>query len=162
MILELVCSCLICFCSADELLLTEMLFAGLFNDLEPAAVVALLSCFVAEGAKASGDGPKISDRLQGILRQCQEFARKIAVVSKECDVPIDENSYVQALKPDLMEICFSWCNGASFSDICKKTAIYEGILVSMSTFTSSTMITAPGRRKNLDSKNFFKIISKFF
>ncbi|OQV13156.1 Superkiller viralicidic activity 2-like 2 [Hypsibius exemplaris] len=114
---------------ADELLLTEMLFAGLFNDLEPAAVVALLSCFVAEGAKASGDPPKISERLSGILRQTQEFARKIAVVSKECDVPIDENHYVEALKPDLMEICFAWCNGASFSDICKKTSIYEGSIV---------------------------------
>lgn len=114
------------FGSADELLLTEMLFAGHFNELDPPSVVALLSCFVAENSKASADPPKVNERLSGILRQCQEFARKIAVTSKECEVPIDESAYVGALKPDLMEICFSWCNGASFSDICKKTSIYEG------------------------------------
>lgn len=113
-------------CSADELLLTEMLFAGSFNDLEPPAVVALLSTFVAESSKSSGDPPKINERLSGILRQCQEFARKIATVTRECEVPIDETAYIQALKPDLMEICFDWCNGASFAEICRKTVIYEG------------------------------------
>lgn len=32
--------------TGDELLLTEMMFAGAFNDLQPEQVVALLSCFV--------------------------------------------------------------------------------------------------------------------
>ena len=32
--------------SADELLLTEMMFNGLFNDLEPAQAASILSCFV--------------------------------------------------------------------------------------------------------------------
>lgn len=33
-------------CSADELLLTEMVFNGLFNDLTVEQATALLSCFV--------------------------------------------------------------------------------------------------------------------
>ena len=113
--------------SADELLLTEMLFAGHFNQLEPAQVVALLSCFVAEGSKSNGEPPKISENLQAILRQCQDLAKKIAFVSRECEVPIDENAYVNGLKPDLMEICFTWCNGASFATIIKDSSIYEGL-----------------------------------
>ncbi|NWS43647.1 MTREX helicase, partial [Probosciger aterrimus] len=32
--------------SADELLLTEMMFNGIFNDLSPEQTAALLSCFV--------------------------------------------------------------------------------------------------------------------
>lgn len=32
--------------SADELLLTEMMFSGLFNDLSAEQATALLSCFV--------------------------------------------------------------------------------------------------------------------
>lgn len=114
---------------ADELLLTEMLFAGHFNQLEPAQVVALLSCFVAEGSKSNGEPPKISENLQAILRQCQDLAKKIASVSRECEVPIDENAYVNGLKPDLMEICFTWCNGASFATIIKDSSIYEGSIV---------------------------------
>ena len=36
-----------CVCSsADELLLTEMIFNGLFNDLTAEQATALLSCFV--------------------------------------------------------------------------------------------------------------------
>ena len=34
------------FCSGDELLLTEMIFNGAFNDLAVEQAVALLSCFV--------------------------------------------------------------------------------------------------------------------
>lgn len=34
------------FFSADELLLTEMMFNGLFNDLTSEQATALLSCFV--------------------------------------------------------------------------------------------------------------------
>ena len=35
-------------CSGDELLLTEMIFNGVFNDLTVQQCVALLSCFVFE------------------------------------------------------------------------------------------------------------------
>ena len=38
--------CLVC--SGDELLLTEMIFNGVFNDLTVQQCVALLSCFVFE------------------------------------------------------------------------------------------------------------------
>lgn len=32
--------------SADELVLTEMIFAGVFTTLTPEQIVALLSCFI--------------------------------------------------------------------------------------------------------------------
>ena len=35
-------------CSGDELLLTEMIFDGVFNELTVQQCVALLSCFVFE------------------------------------------------------------------------------------------------------------------
>ncbi|XP_055328735.1 exosome RNA helicase MTR4-like [Paramacrobiotus metropolitanus] len=113
---------------ADELLLTEMLFAGHFNDLEPAYVVSLLSCFVAENSKSFGnEAPKINERLSGVLRQAQEISKKIATVSKECDVP-EEKAVTRELKPELMDICLQWCNGSSFAEICK-SGIYEGTIV---------------------------------
>ena len=40
------CMCLVC--SGDELLLTEMIFNGVFNDLTVQQCVALLSCFIFE------------------------------------------------------------------------------------------------------------------
>lgn len=46
---ELVCQSVtwrVCVSSGDELLLTEMIFNGLFNDLTVEQATALLSCFV--------------------------------------------------------------------------------------------------------------------
>lgn len=46
---ELFCDCYyphFSFYSADELLLTEMMFNGIFNDLTAEQATALLSCFV--------------------------------------------------------------------------------------------------------------------
>ncbi|KAF7277949.1 hypothetical protein GWI33_009065 [Rhynchophorus ferrugineus] len=113
--------------SADELLLTEMIFNGLFGTLTPQQVCALLSCFVCE--ERNLEAPKLTETLSGPLRQMQEFARRIAKVSIEARLPLDEETYVEQFKPFLMDIVFSWCNGASFSQLCKMTDIFEGSIV---------------------------------
>merc|ERR1711962_1941907 len=79
--------------SADELLLTEMMFNGLFNNLNPPEVAAILSCFVC-GEKSS-EMPKLTDALSGPLRTMQGMARKIAKVSKEAKIELEEDEYVE-------------------------------------------------------------------
>ena len=49
--------------SADELLLTEMMFNGLFNEMTPSLVAAILSCFVC--TEKSNEMPKLTDQLSG-------------------------------------------------------------------------------------------------
>ena len=49
--------------SADELLLTEMMFNGLFNEMTPPLVAAILSCFVC--TEKSNEMPKLTDQLSG-------------------------------------------------------------------------------------------------
>ena len=56
-------------CSADELLLTEMIFNGLFNTLDVTQTVALLSCFVCD--EKSSEMPKLTEALSGPLKQMQ-------------------------------------------------------------------------------------------
>ena len=51
--------------SADELLLTEMLFNGLFNDMDASQTAAVLSCFVCD--ERSNEMPKMSGELSGPL-----------------------------------------------------------------------------------------------
>ncbi|MGH0168932.1 UNVERIFIED_CONTAM: hypothetical protein FKN15_055848 [Acipenser sinensis] len=55
--------------SADELLLTEMIFNGLFNDLTSEQATALLSCFVFQ--ENASEMPKLTEQLAGPLRQMQ-------------------------------------------------------------------------------------------
>lgn len=113
--------------SADELLITEMIFNGLFVKLTPQQACALLSCFVCD--ERSTETPKLSEELSGPLRQMQDLARRIAKVSNEARLPLDEDQYVEQFKPFLMDVVFSWCNGASFRELCTLTEIFEGSIV---------------------------------
>lgn len=65
--------------SADELLLTEMIFTGVFTELTPQSAAALLSCMVFQEKVAIG---KLEDTLSGYLRNMQvsySFTRPIDV-----------------------------------------------------------------------------------
>jgi ATP-dependent RNA helicase DOB1 len=52
--------------SADELLLTEMMFNGVFNDLTPEQSAAVLSCFVTD--EKSNEMPKLTQASSYIFR----------------------------------------------------------------------------------------------
>lgn len=113
--------------SADELLITEMIFNGVFGTLTPPQSTALLSCFVCD--EKSNETPKLSEELSGPLRQMQDLARRIAKVSTEAKLPLEEDTYVEKFKPFLMDVVFAWCNGSPFKSICDMTDIFEGSIV---------------------------------
>ncbi len=126
--------------SADELLLTEMMFNGLFNDLKPEQAASLLSCFVCD--EKSNDMPKLTGELSGPLRTMQEMAKRIATVSKEAKIEIDEEVYISKFKPFMMDVVYEWCKGASFLHICKMTDLFEGALYHTALVFSSEVIKA--------------------
>lgn len=113
--------------SADELLLTEMIFDGVFNNLATEQCVALLSCFVCD--EKSTEKPRACDELSGPLDQMHNLARRIAKISTECKLDLDEQAYVEKFKPFLMDVVLSWCKGASFLSLCKMTDIFEGSII---------------------------------
>ncbi|KAL1941621.1 hypothetical protein VTO73DRAFT_7060 [Trametes versicolor] len=113
--------------TGDELLLTELIFNGVFNTLTPEQCAGLLSCFVF--TEKSEQVTKLKEELAAPLRVMQEIARRIAKVSKESKLPVNEDEYVQSFKVELMDAVVQWCRGASFSDICKLTDQFEGSLI---------------------------------
>ena len=56
----------------------------------------------------------------------QDTARRIARISKEAKLEVDEDTYVDSFKPFLMDVVNSWCNGSSFAQICQMTDVFEG------------------------------------
>ena len=113
--------------AADELLLTELVFNGVFNPLTPAQCCALLSCFVFD--EKSKSIPKLSEELAGPLRQMHAAARRIAKISTECKLPLDEEQYVQSFKTMLMDVVHSWCKGWSFAQIAELADTFEGSII---------------------------------
>jgi len=115
--------------SGDELLLSELLFNRVFNELTPEQCAALLSCFVFE--EKSNQETHLKDDLAKPFRELQSQARLIAKISAESKLPVTEDEYVQKFKPQLMDVVHEWSKGASFSQICKMTDVYEGSLIRM-------------------------------
>lgn len=71
----------------------------------------------------------MKEELREPRRILEECARRIAQVSNESKLYMDETAYVQSFKTELMEIVFAWAQGAKFSQICKMTDIFEGSII---------------------------------
>ncbi|SCU98406.1 LADA_0H12816g1_1 [Lachancea dasiensis] len=115
--------------SGDELLLTELIFNGNFNDLTPEQSAALLSCFAFQ--ERCKEAPRLKPELAEPLKNMREVAGKIAKIVKDSKIEIVEKDYVESFRHELMEVVFEWCKGATFTQICKMTDVYEGSLIRM-------------------------------
>jgi len=60
------------------------------------------------------------------MDQSQECAKRIAKVSADAKLDVDEETYLNQFKPHLMDVVYTWANGASFAQICKMTDVFEG------------------------------------
>jgi ATP-dependent RNA helicase DOB1 len=114
--------------AGDELLSTEMLFSGMLNNLKPAILAAVLSAITYSEGKKDAKLPKNNELVEA-FNQMKTNAERIGKIRGEIDQNVKVDEYVNKFKPDMMEITFEWCNGASFSDICKMTEIYEGTII---------------------------------
>ncbi|KAJ5232463.1 rRNA-processing arch domain-containing protein [Penicillium chermesinum] len=114
--------------TGDELMLSELLFDGFFNELTPEQVASVISCFVFE-EKVKDAQPLAKDELAKPLREIQKLARQVAKVSQESKIALNEEEYVKSFHWELMEVVYDWAHGKSFGDICKMTDVYEGNLI---------------------------------
>ncbi|CBK21972.2 uncharacterized protein [Blastocystis hominis] len=112
--------------SADELLLTELIYDGLFIELTPVQCVAILASLVF--LEKTDDVIKPRPEMAKPYAKLLETARRVATVCEECKLPIDVEKYVEQFKPVMMEIMYEWASGAKFVDICKMTTIFEGTI----------------------------------
>ena len=100
--------------TGDELLLSELLFDGFFNDLTPELCAAVLSCFIFE---EKAEAITLKEELEKPFRAIHAKARMIAKISYESKLPVNEDEYLATFKKELMEVVFAWAHGASFAEI---------------------------------------------
>ncbi|KRZ18144.1 Superkiller viralicidic activity 2-like 2, partial [Trichinella zimbabwensis] len=111
---------------ADELLLTEMLFEGIFNELSTEKCASLLSCFVCQEKVESAE---LSPEFRDLLNSLHKIAKRIAKATLEANLEIDETDYLQSFKPYMMQVVHAWCLGESFFKITGMTTIFEGSII---------------------------------
>lgn len=113
--------------SADEVLMTEIVFNNVFMDMEANNIIALCSCLVFD--ERSEDSMPQNPELVSAYETCKHIARNVADVMIENKMPIDVEEYVDKLKPQLMETVLAWLEGKKFYEIMSHTGLYEGSVV---------------------------------
>ena len=113
--------------AGDEIVLTELLFNNVFNDMPADVIASLLSCFVFQ--ENSKEDVVLKPELQAPYKILRETVKKVAKVSIECKVPIDEEEYCNMFQKNLMNVVHMWAKGSPFAEICKTTDTFEGSII---------------------------------
>ncbi|GAB4854072.1 Helix-loop-helix protein 2 [Ancistrocladus abbreviatus] len=114
--------------TGDELLVTELMFNGTFNDLDHHQIAALASCFIP--GDRSNEQIHLRMELAKPLRQLQDSARRIAEIQCECKLDVNVEEYVEStVRPFLMDVIYCWSKGTSFAEVMQMTDIFEGSVI---------------------------------
>lgn len=113
--------------SCDEVLLTEIVFHNVFEDMEANHILALCSCLIFD--EKSEDPITNEPELLRAFDKCQAIARQVGEVMHECKLPVDVEEYTMTLKPQLMAVTLAWLEGKRFQDIMGQCDLYEGSVV---------------------------------
>ncbi len=115
--------------TCNELILTEMIFENVLNELEPEEIAACLSCLINQN-KDDND-PHLTARLDVVRTNITHIARSLELVLSAHHVALEENdaSNSQGLNFSMMEVIYEWARGTAFKDICMLTTIQEGSIV---------------------------------
>merc|ERR1719373_1306146 len=113
--------------NGNELVTTELLFNGAFQDMRPNQIAAIFSCLAFQ--EKTSVNQKLPDILSGPYKVLVDTVRQIIDVSKDADLQIDAEAYLEKFQPHLMNLTYQWCNGSKFAEVCKMTQILEGSIV---------------------------------
>jgi len=113
--------------SVDELLVTECIFEGLFNELTPAQICAVLSCMFPQDKTRRI--VTAAPELDAALEKMKVLALRVATVQKDCLLPIEPEQYVQSFQTGMMQLTFEWCSGKPFPEVTALTDMFEGTII---------------------------------
>ncbi|KAL0337166.1 UNVERIFIED_CONTAM: DExH-box ATP-dependent RNA helicase DExH10 [Sesamum calycinum] len=118
--------------TGDELLVTELMFNGTFNDLDHHQVAALASCFIP--GDRSTEQIQLRAELAKPLQQLRESAKRIAEIQRECKLEVNVDEYVEAsIRPYLMDVIYCWSKiSAAYAPLSLKPAIVQSTLIGSS------------------------------
>ncbi len=89
--------------TADELVVTELIFTGVFKSLNVEQCVALLSCMTYDEPSKDDDDPTkgLKSFLLNPFHKLQEVAKTVAQVQASCGLEVDEDAFLGKLNPGM-------------------------------------------------------------
>merc|ERR1711971_573456 len=109
--------------TADELVVTELVFMGAFKSLTVEQCVAPLSSMTFDERNKDEDDPTkgLKSFLLNPFYKLQDVARTVAQTQAACGLDVDEDEFLNKFNPGMMEAVFAWCKGAKFVEVQKLT-----------------------------------------
>ena len=117
--------------TCEELIVTEMVFEGILNELEPPEIVAALSSLVFQQKSDDDDfDMEIPESLLNCCKQMKTIAKNLGQLQKEHGLDVDPLEYCDgSLKFGLVHVVYEWAIDVPFSSICELTLVQEGSIV---------------------------------
>jgi hypothetical protein len=116
--------------TCEGLIVTEMVFGGMLNELEPPEIVALLSALLFQEKIDDDIGSDLPERLISSCERMKAIAVDLGQRQKDFGLPVDPLEYCTSmLKMGLVHVVYEWACGVPFSSICELTEVQEGSIV---------------------------------
>ncbi len=116
--------------TCEGLIVTEMVFGGILNELEPPEIVAALSALLFQEKADDDIGSELPERLISSCERMKAIAIDLGQKQKEFGLPVDHLEYcAKSLKMGLVHVVYEWACGVPFSSICELTDVQEGSIV---------------------------------
>ncbi|EJW03718.2 hypothetical protein EDEG_01987 [Edhazardia aedis USNM 41457] len=112
--------------TADELILTELIFNGKFLKMDIDEAVALLSCLIFH---EFDNESTINEKNKQNYNTLTDIIKKLVAVMTECGIEIKETDLLKKYSWEMMDIAMAWVNGKSFIEICSMSKIFEGSII---------------------------------
>lgn len=116
--------------TCDALILSELLFNNVLDDLSPAESVALLSTLVFQQKNVEAQLDIVPEKLRLSCAKVVSIVQNIAKVQVQCGLSINAEEWVEEqVKTGLVHVIYEWASGTSFAQICELTDVDEGTIV---------------------------------
>jgi len=116
--------------TCEGLIVTEMVFEGMLNELEPAEIVAALSALLFQEKADDDIGSDLPERLISSCERMKAIAVDLGQSQKDFGLPVDPLEYAaNSLKMGLVHVVYEWACGVPFISICELTDVQEGSIV---------------------------------
>ncbi len=113
---------------ADELIVTEMIFENVLQQLDPAEVTALLSSLVFQ--QKLDNQPSVTDHLHSAMKQLKDIAMNLGNIQRAEGLDTDPQAFfVSGVNFGLVDAVYYWATGLPFKEICSMTVVPEGTIV---------------------------------
>lgn len=115
--------------SCHEILATELLFSGVFDEMDPIELAACCSALVSDRTSNRSMPDEIPPSLVEPFKKMKEIAKNLEKTFGELKIALDEDWVERNLNLSIVQAVYDWALGKSFKDIMITTDAPEGKIV---------------------------------